>query len=97
MLGFSEQWSAPADGEAWFRFGGAVQPASLAPQQSRGGRLSEAATRVVHAAGLVGLNSVDFLFLRDDGFDLLEVNPQPGATLRHLRSGRFGAAPSRCS
>jgi predicted ATP-grasp superfamily ATP-dependent carboligase len=35
---------------------------------------------MVSHTGLRGLNSADFL-VREDGIDLLEVNPRPGATL----------------
>jgi predicted ATP-grasp superfamily ATP-dependent carboligase len=76
VLGFSEQWPAPTPGQP-YRYGGAVRPAATAPHTVA---LEEAAARLTRAAGLVGLNSADFL-LRDDGFDLLEINPRPGATL----------------
>lgn len=77
VLGFSAQWAAPAPGMP-FRYGGAARPAVLSETQAR--ELSTAAARIAAASGLVGLNSADFL-LRDDGFDLLEVNPRPGASL----------------
>mgnify|MGYP001077482982 CR=1 FL=1 len=76
ILGFSEQWAAPAPGEP-YRYGGAAFPAATAPHTAA---LAAAVERLSHAAGLVGLNSADFL-LREDGFDLLEINPRPGATL----------------
>ncbi len=42
---------------------------------------SEAAVRrLAAAAGLVGLNAADCL-VRADGFDVLEINPRPGASL----------------
>ena len=76
ILGFSEQWAAPAPGEP-YRYGGAARPAATAPHTAA---LTAAVARLSRAAGLVGLNSADFL-LREDGFDLLEINPRPGATL----------------
>jgi predicted ATP-grasp superfamily ATP-dependent carboligase len=76
VLGFSEQWPAPAPGQP-YRYGGAARPAATAPHTAA---LEAAVARLTRAAGLVGLNSADFL-LRDDGFDLLEINPRPGATL----------------
>jgi predicted ATP-grasp superfamily ATP-dependent carboligase len=76
ILGFSEQWAAPAPGEP-YRYGGAARPAATAPHTAA---LAAAVERLSRAAGLVGLNSADFL-LREDGFDLLEINPRPGATL----------------
>ncbi len=77
MLGFSAQWSAPLPRRP-FRYGGAVRPARVAREQREAMR--GAVLRLVPALGLRGLNSADFL-LREDGFDLLEINPRPGATL----------------
>jgi len=74
-LGFSEQWSAQ---EAGYLFGGAVRPASLPAR--RAADLAAAVQALTVEFGLLGLNSADVL-LRDDGFDLLEINPRPGATL----------------
>ena len=77
VLGFSEQWADPAPGQP-FRYSGAVRPARLTrPQEAA---MADAIARLATAAGLVGLNSADFLS-RADGFDLLEINPRPGATL----------------
>ncbi|MDA8248967.1 MAG: ATP-grasp domain-containing protein [Rhodospirillales bacterium] len=76
-LGFSEQWTAPT-AEAPFRYGGAAQPAALTGAQAAS--LAAAAEGVAASAGVVGLASADFL-LRADGFDLLEINPRPGASL----------------
>jgi len=77
-LGFSEQWPSPAGPRSPFRYGGAAQPATLT------GAFVETMTEVVHkiagAVGLRGLNSADFL-VREQGFDLLEINPRPGASL----------------
>lgn len=77
-LGFSEQWASPAGRRTPFRFGGAVQPATLSDQLLEA--LSEAVQKVAAAAGLKGLNSADFL-VREGDFDLLEINPRPGASL----------------
>jgi len=77
VLGFSEQWPDPAPGQP-FRYTGAVRPAHVAPAQAAA--MAGAIARLVPETGLVGLNSADFL-LRDAGFDLLEINPRPGATL----------------
>ena len=77
VLGASRQWPAPAPGEP-FRYGGCVRPrgrcAGGRPAR-RGGRYAR--RRLRH---LVGLNSLDFL-VEGDGFDLIEINPRPGATL----------------
>jgi predicted ATP-grasp superfamily ATP-dependent carboligase len=77
VLGFSAQWSSPAP-EQPFRYGGAVQPAPLAPETA--GALTSAVQQLTSLISLVGLNSFDFLV---DGheFHLLEINPRPGATL----------------
>ena len=77
VLGFSEQWADPRRGRP-FRYGGAVRPASLTTVEASA--MAEAIEHLVPAIGLVGLNSADFL-ARDDAFDLLEINPRPGATL----------------
>jgi uncharacterized protein len=77
VLGFSEQWSDPAPGRP-FRFGGAVRPALVPGMQSR--QMARAVQRLAFSSGVVGLCSADFL-VRPDGFDLLEINPRPGATL----------------
>lgn len=77
VTGFSEQWAAPSPRRP-FRYCGAVRPAALAAEAAT--VMTEAIARLVPAAGLVGLNSADFL-VREDGFDLLEINPRPGATL----------------
>jgi predicted ATP-grasp superfamily ATP-dependent carboligase len=87
VLGFSEQWSDPIPGQP-FRYGGAVRPASVPEAQSQ--QMASAVARLAADSGVVGLCSADFL-LRPDGFDLLEVNPRPGATLDifHGTEGRL--------
>lgn len=77
VLGFSAQWPAPLPHRP-YRYGGAVRPADVAPRRIRA--MAEAVLRLIAPLGLRGLNSADFL-LREDGFDLLEINPRPGATL----------------
>lgn len=77
VLGLSRQWADPAPRRP-FRYGGASRPAELT--SARAAEISDAVNRVVSQTGLRGLNSADFL-VREDGFDLLEVNPRPGATL----------------
>jgi predicted ATP-grasp superfamily ATP-dependent carboligase len=77
VLGLSRQWTSPAPLQP-FRYGGASRPAPVTP--TRAAEIGDAVARVVAQTGLRGLNSADFL-VRADGFDLLEVNPRPGATL----------------
>jgi predicted ATP-grasp superfamily ATP-dependent carboligase len=77
VLGFSRQWSAPTPSRP-FRYGGAAQPAGLAADVERA--MTTAIDRLVAAAALVGLNSADFL-VEGANFQLLEVNPRPGATV----------------
>jgi predicted ATP-grasp superfamily ATP-dependent carboligase len=81
VLGLSEQWCDPSP-SAPYRYGGAVRPALLSAEFAAA--LSEAAMAVAEAAGLRGLNSVDFL-VRPDGWHLIDVNPRPGATLDVFR------------
>ncbi|TAL83149.1 MAG: ATP-grasp domain-containing protein [Beijerinckiaceae bacterium] len=77
ILGLSEQWATASSGKP-FRFAGAARPANIAPELA--GQIAAAAEAIAARAGLVGLNSVDFL-ADNDGFHLLEINPRPGATL----------------
>jgi predicted ATP-grasp superfamily ATP-dependent carboligase len=76
-LGYSEQWRAGGPGGD-FRFGGLARPAGLPPRMAA--LLAQAVRCLAAEFGLVGLNSADFL-VRDRDFDLLEVNPRPGASL----------------
>lgn len=77
VLGFSEQWRAPAPAEP-FRFGGAVQPADL--DARRMSELTEAIHLLARYFELSGLNSADFV-VGDSAWWILEINPRPGATL----------------
>jgi predicted ATP-grasp superfamily ATP-dependent carboligase len=77
IVDISAQWTDPVQSRA-FRYGGAARPAMLAPAVTEG--LARAIAALVPALGLRGLNSADAL-VRADGFDLLEINPRPGATL----------------
>jgi uncharacterized protein len=81
VLGFSEQWADPADSRP-FRYGGAARPASLPDAQSQ--QMARAVAALAASSGVVGLCSADFL-VRTDGFDVLEINPRPGATLDIFR------------
>jgi len=77
VLGYSEQWTAPADGKLW-RYGGAAQPAGL--PEGIAGRLADIVKRLAAEFKLIGLNSADFL-LDDEQALLIEINPRPGGTL----------------
>jgi predicted ATP-grasp superfamily ATP-dependent carboligase len=77
VLGFSAQWSSPTPRHP-FRYGGAVQPAVLASETADA--MIDAVQRLVPMLPLIGLNSADFLVSGRD-FQLLEINPRPGATL----------------
>src|SRR5262245_20210320 len=76
VLGFSAQWTAPTLRHP-FRYGGAVRPAPLAEGVKQA--MVAALRRLNSIMPLVGLNSADFV-LEGDAFQLLEVNPRPGAT-----------------
>jgi predicted ATP-grasp superfamily ATP-dependent carboligase len=77
IIGFSEQWVA-ADAAAPFRYGGCAGPTQ--PPRKLTAAVVEACAALADALGLVGLNSLDLLL---DGaeFQVLELNPRPGATL----------------
>jgi predicted ATP-grasp superfamily ATP-dependent carboligase len=77
VIGFSEQWTAPAPGLP-FRFGGAVTPANISACLAA--ELGAAVRKLAPVLGLSGLNSADFLVGRA-GWQLLEINPRLGATL----------------
>jgi len=77
VLGFSAQWSSPAS-EQPFRYGGAVQPASVARAAIEA--MTETVQKLAAGLSLVGLNSADFL-VDERGIQFLEINPRPGATL----------------
>jgi uncharacterized protein len=77
VLGLTRQWTDP-DTHRPFRYGGACWPAPIT--SARAAEIGDAVGRLVSWTDLCGLNSADFL-VREDGFDLLEVNPRPGATL----------------
>jgi uncharacterized protein len=77
VLGFSEQWTAPAPRRLW-RYGGAVQPAALPEDAAEA--MTRAVTRLAPEFGLKGLASADFV-LSENRPLLLEINPRPGATL----------------
>jgi predicted ATP-grasp superfamily ATP-dependent carboligase len=78
VLGFSVQWSSPTP-EQPFRYGGAVQPASLAHAAIEA--MTETVQKLAAGLSLVGLNSADFLVDERGGIQFLEINPRPGATL----------------
>jgi uncharacterized protein len=77
VIGFSTQWVL-ATASKPYRYGGAVQPARLAPDIAAS--LTSAVDRLVAATSLIGLNSADF-YVDGERFWLLDVNPRPGATL----------------
>src|SRR5262245_1678268 len=76
VLGFSAQWTAPTARHP-YRYGGAVRPAPLADAVKQA--MTAAVERLNSVMPLVGLNSADFV-LDGDAFQLLEINPRPGAT-----------------
>ncbi len=77
VLGFSDQWRAPALDRP-YRYGGAAQPAEIAPVEAE--RMTEIAQSIGDAFALRGLGSIDFM-LTENGPLVLEVNPRSGATL----------------
>ena len=76
IIGFSRQWVSPAPA-APYRYGGAVRLRRFDCRHAAviGSWLSG----LTHRTGLVGLCSADFI--RSDGYQLIEINPRPGATL----------------
>lgn len=103
VLGFTAQWAAPVPDEP-YTWGGAVRPAVVPPALLAA--MTQAVQRLAAATLLVGLNGADFL-ARPDGFDLLEINPRPGASLdlfldgggalfrAHVEACRDGRLPAK--
>ena len=77
VVGFSRQWASPAP-DAPYRYGGAVRLRRIdrGDAETIGIWLASLSLR----AGLVGLCSADFI-RNADGYQLIEINPRPGATL----------------
>src|SRR5262249_26000367 len=95
VLGFSAQWTAPAQRRP-FRYGGAVRPADLFPKMTAD--LTDAVHRLAATVPLFGLNSFDFM-IDGEAFCLLEINPRPGATLdifEPARNSLFGLHVAAC-
>jgi predicted ATP-grasp superfamily ATP-dependent carboligase len=77
VVGFSRQWTSPAPA-APYRYGGAVRLRRFDREQAA--KISDWLSSLARRAGLVGLCSADFI-RSPDGFQLMEINPRPGATL----------------
>ena len=77
IVGFSRQWTSPSPGVP-YRYGGAVRLRRIDGEDAAaiGGWLDGLTRR----AGLVGLCSADFI-RNAGGYQLVEINPRPGATL----------------
>jgi len=78
IIGFNTQWTANHDPDQPFLFAGAVNRAELGGSQRA--QIEQYSGRLTRAAGLIGLNSLDFM---PDGnlCRVLEINPRPSATL----------------
>lgn len=77
VVGFSRQWTSPAPATP-YRYGGAVRLRRFDREQAA--KISDWLSSLARRAGLVGLCSADFI-RGPDGFQLMEINPRPGATL----------------
>lgn len=78
IIGFNTQRTIPHDPARPFLFAGAVNRAALSKGQRA--RIEEYVRMLTRAAGLVGLNSLDFM-LDGETCRVLEVNPRPSATM----------------
>ncbi|HWO99655.1 MAG TPA: ATP-grasp domain-containing protein [Methylococcus sp.] len=79
ILGFNTLWTESFEPSRPFRFAGAINRAGLDTAQRE--TVHRFVNRITRAAGLRGLNSLDFLL---DGARMprvLEVNPRPSATM----------------
>jgi predicted ATP-grasp superfamily ATP-dependent carboligase len=77
IVGFSRQWTSPAP-EAPFRYGGAVRLRRFSRCEAT--KIVGWLSGLVRRAGLAGLCGADFI-QGDEGHQLVEINPRPGATL----------------
>jgi predicted ATP-grasp superfamily ATP-dependent carboligase len=77
VIGFSAQWP-DGSAEAPFRYGGCAGPLRL--PRALAEEIGDACGALTAATGLRGLNSLD-LTLDGARFQVLEINPRPGATL----------------
>jgi uncharacterized protein len=78
VIGFNTQWSTGHDPARPFQFAGIVNAVALRPVQRR--QVAGYVSRLTAAAGLKGLNSVDFMCAGEQCL-VLEVNPRPGASM----------------
>ena len=76
VVGFNQQWCAPTE-KMPYRYGGAVSQVQLPVAVKY--KMERAAQGVTAAFGLLGLNSMDFIWMDDEVF-ALEVNPRLTAT-----------------
>lgn len=87
VVGYNEQWLAPAPGMP-FRYGGAVGNIALpAPACAA---MQRAAQQLARAAGLRGLNSLDCMVHGEQAW-VLEVNPRLSATFALYDTQAYGA------
>jgi predicted ATP-grasp superfamily ATP-dependent carboligase len=77
VVGFNRQWVRPVHADRPFLYGGAV--GAERPPASVTSDINDRLHALVEAAGLVGLNGLDFL-LDGDRWLVLELNPRPTAT-----------------
>jgi len=77
IVGFSRQWTSPTP-DAPYRYGGAVRLRRF--DRGAAAMIGGWLTGLTRRTGLVGLCSADFIRNRD-GYQLVEINPRPGATL----------------
>lgn len=97
LLGFNESHVRPLPG-APFLYGGGAGGIRLAAEVEND--IVEALQRLTAAAGLVGLNGLDFI-LGEEGWFVLELNPRPTASIEYYDadwpSGLFAAHVAACA
>jgi predicted ATP-grasp superfamily ATP-dependent carboligase len=77
IIGFSRQWTSPAPASP-FRYGGAVRMTRF--DRGDAAVICKWLSGLTAVAGLLGLCSAD-LIRTSTGYQLVEINPRPGATL----------------
>ena len=92
VMGFSEQWAAPA-ADAPFRYGGCAGPVTPPPRLARA--IAERCDALAVATGLVGLNSLDLL-VEEERLSVTRGQSAPRRHARCLRRERRALAVARC-
>lgn len=77
IISINQQFLAPSN-DSPFRLGNIETPWEISKEHKQ--QLEQSANKITSKAGLLGLNSIDFIISEDNVLQLLEVNPRPSAS-----------------